>query len=101
MGSRSPNRKGVRVVLIETQYVKTDMTTFKSVVQSLTGKDSTTILSSESTTTTTNNKKRKRPTTTSSSLGDDPSMKNRMRYNVVGDATIDGRLTMLALARSV
>ncbi|PON49165.1 VQ motif containing protein [Trema orientale] len=35
----SPNRGAVKVVLIETQYVKTDMTSFKSVVQRLTGKD--------------------------------------------------------------
>lgn len=35
----SPNREAVKVVLIETQYVKTDTTSFKSVVQSLTGKD--------------------------------------------------------------
>ena len=35
----SPNREAVKVVVIETQYVKTDTTSFKSVVQSLTGKD--------------------------------------------------------------
>ncbi|PON72635.1 VQ motif containing protein [Parasponia andersonii] len=35
----SPNRGVVKVVLIETQYIETDKTSFKSVVQSLTGKD--------------------------------------------------------------
>ena len=34
------NRESVKVVLIDTRYVKTDATMFKSVVQSLTGKDS-------------------------------------------------------------
>ncbi|XP_062095937.1 uncharacterized protein LOC133801695 [Humulus lupulus] len=39
----SPNREAVKVVLIETKYVETDATTFKSIVQSLTGKDATVI----------------------------------------------------------
>ncbi|XP_023917435.1 VQ motif-containing protein 10 [Quercus suber] len=34
------SRDAVKVVLINTQYVETDTTSFKSVVQSLTGKDS-------------------------------------------------------------
>ncbi|KAK3027279.1 hypothetical protein RJ639_041100 [Escallonia herrerae] len=32
--------RGVKVVIINTQYVETDATSFKSVVQNLTGKDS-------------------------------------------------------------
>ncbi|EXC29346.1 hypothetical protein L484_021654 [Morus notabilis] len=36
----SPRRGPVKVVLIDTRYVKADPTSFKSVVQSLTGKDS-------------------------------------------------------------
>ncbi|KAJ1434253.1 hypothetical protein SESBI_05600 [Sesbania bispinosa] len=34
------NRGPVKVVIINTQYVETDATSFKSVVQKLTGKDS-------------------------------------------------------------
>lgn len=34
------NRQAVKVVLIDTRYVETDPMSFKSVVQSLTGKDS-------------------------------------------------------------
>ncbi|KAI3465972.1 hypothetical protein Pfo_022635 [Paulownia fortunei] len=34
------NRDAVKVVIINTQYVETDAVSFKSVVQSLTGKDS-------------------------------------------------------------
>lgn len=33
-------RRGVKVVIINTQFVETDARSFKSVVQSLTGKDS-------------------------------------------------------------
>lgn len=39
-GSGSRKGKSVKVVLIETQYVETDAMSFKSVVQTLTGKDS-------------------------------------------------------------
>ncbi|KAL2472749.1 VQ motif-containing protein motif-containing protein 1-like [Forsythia ovata] len=35
------NREAVKVVIINTQYVETDAMSFKSVVQRLTGKDST------------------------------------------------------------
>ncbi|KAK9677403.1 hypothetical protein RND81_11G141000 [Saponaria officinalis] len=35
------NNRGMKVVHIKTQYVTTDATSFKSVVQNLTGKDST------------------------------------------------------------
>ncbi|KAL4598591.1 hypothetical protein ACB092_11G069700 [Castanea dentata] len=35
------NREPVKVVIINTRYVETDAMTFKSVVQNLTGKDST------------------------------------------------------------
>ncbi|XP_031285697.1 VQ motif-containing protein 1-like [Pistacia vera] len=38
--SSGGERKPVKIVLINTQYVETDETSFKSVVQSLTGKDS-------------------------------------------------------------
>ncbi|CAA2964493.1 Hypothetical predicted protein, partial [Olea europaea subsp. europaea] len=41
------NREAVKVVIINTQYVETDAMSFKSVVQSLTGKDST-MLSTQS-----------------------------------------------------
>ncbi|KAL8506211.1 hypothetical protein ACS0TY_017174 [Phlomoides rotata] len=40
MGGGSRKGNSVKVVLIETQYVETDAGSFKSVVQSLTGKDS-------------------------------------------------------------
>ncbi|KAF3449938.1 hypothetical protein FNV43_RR06017 [Rhamnella rubrinervis] len=40
MAASSSNAEAVKVVLIDTQYVQTDATSFKSVVQSLTGKDS-------------------------------------------------------------
>ncbi|CAL0326460.1 unnamed protein product [Lupinus luteus] len=41
MSGRGCNsRKPVKVVIINTQYVETDATSFKSVVQKLTGKDS-------------------------------------------------------------
>ncbi|OAY25144.1 VQ motif-containing protein 1 [Manihot esculenta] len=36
----SSSRKAIKVVIIDTQYVVTDPLAFKSVVQSLTGKDS-------------------------------------------------------------
>ncbi|KAH7545156.1 VQ motif-containing protein 10 [Ziziphus jujuba] len=36
----SSNPEAVKVVLIDTQYIQTDPMSFKSVVQSLTGKDS-------------------------------------------------------------
>lgn len=35
------SRKAMKVVIINTHYVETDATSFKSVVQKLTGKDST------------------------------------------------------------
>ncbi|KAL6975538.1 hypothetical protein U1Q18_024334 [Sarracenia purpurea var. burkii] len=38
--SRSVNAEPVKIVFINTQYVETDATSFKSVVQRLTGKDS-------------------------------------------------------------
>lgn len=38
--SSGGGREPVKIVLINTQYVETDETSFKSVVQSLTGKDS-------------------------------------------------------------
>lgn len=38
--SGSSKREAVKVVFIDTQYVQTDQTSFKSVVQQLTGKDS-------------------------------------------------------------
>lgn len=41
------NREAVKVVIINTQYVATDAMSFKSVFQSLTGKDST-MLSTQS-----------------------------------------------------
>lgn len=40
MSSGGCNREPVKVVIINTQYVETDATSFKSVVQKLTGKDS-------------------------------------------------------------
>ncbi|KAK7272649.1 hypothetical protein RJT34_29383 [Clitoria ternatea] len=40
MSSGGSNRGAVKVVIINTQYVETDATSFKSVVQKLTGKDS-------------------------------------------------------------
>lgn len=40
MAANSTNPEAVKLVLIDTQYVQTDPTSFKSVVQSLTGKDS-------------------------------------------------------------
>ncbi|OIW19996.1 hypothetical protein TanjilG_31893 [Lupinus angustifolius] len=41
MSGRGCNsRKPVKIVIINTQYVETDATSFKSVVQKLTGKDS-------------------------------------------------------------
>ncbi|KAL8506212.1 hypothetical protein ACS0TY_017175 [Phlomoides rotata] len=40
MGGGSRNGNPVKVVIIDTQYVKTDAMSFKSVVQSLTGKHS-------------------------------------------------------------
>ncbi|KAL2331178.1 hypothetical protein Fmac_018759 [Flemingia macrophylla] len=40
MSSGGCNRGPVKVVIINTQYVETDATSFKSVVQKLTGKDS-------------------------------------------------------------
>lgn len=41
-GTRSSSsRNSVKVVIINTEYVETDARSFKSVVQSLTGKDST------------------------------------------------------------
>ncbi|KAE9585094.1 hypothetical protein Lal_00018284 [Lupinus albus] len=39
-GGCNNSRKPVKVVIINTQYVETDATSFKSVVQKLTGKDS-------------------------------------------------------------
>uniref|UniRef100_A0A803LFY0 VQ domain-containing protein n=1 Tax=Chenopodium quinoa TaxID=63459 RepID=A0A803LFY0_CHEQI len=41
MSSRSKLRQPMKVVHIKTQYVETDACSFKSVVQDLTGKDST------------------------------------------------------------
>ncbi|XP_021776253.1 VQ motif-containing protein 10-like [Chenopodium quinoa] len=41
MSSRSKLRQPLKVVHIKTQYVETDACSFKSVVQDLTGKDST------------------------------------------------------------
>lgn len=41
MSGSGINREPVKVVIINTQYVETDAMSFKSVVQSLTGKDST------------------------------------------------------------
>lgn len=40
MAAGSTNPEAVKVVLIDTRYIKTDPTSFKSVVQKLTGKDS-------------------------------------------------------------
>ncbi|KAK7244000.1 hypothetical protein RIF29_38815 [Crotalaria pallida] len=40
VGGCSRTREPVKVVIINTQYVETDATSFKSVVQKLTGKDS-------------------------------------------------------------
>ena len=40
MACASSTREAVKVVVINTRYVETDPTSFKSVVQSLTGKDS-------------------------------------------------------------
>ncbi|XP_061354841.1 VQ motif-containing protein 1-like [Gastrolobium bilobum] len=40
MSSVGCNRGPVKIVIINTQYVETDATSFKSVVQKLTGKDS-------------------------------------------------------------
>ncbi|KAJ9135862.1 hypothetical protein P3X46_032990 [Hevea brasiliensis] len=48
MASASCSREEVKVVIIDTQYVVTDPLTFKSVVQSLTGKDSCVSLIEES-----------------------------------------------------
>ncbi|CAJ1957884.1 unnamed protein product [Sphenostylis stenocarpa] len=42
MASGGCSKGPVRVVIINTQYVETDATSFKSVVQKLTGKDSDT-----------------------------------------------------------
>jgi len=42
MASGGCSRGPVKVVIINTQYVETDATSFKSVVQKLTGKDSDT-----------------------------------------------------------
>ncbi|MED6148575.1 hypothetical protein PIB30_054381 [Stylosanthes scabra] len=39
-GGGSNKKRPVKVVIINTQYVETDATSFKSVVQKLTGKDS-------------------------------------------------------------
>ncbi|XP_047963548.1 VQ motif-containing protein 1-like [Salvia hispanica] len=39
MAMRGGERSGVRVVIINTEYVETDAVSFKSVVQRLTGKD--------------------------------------------------------------
>lgn len=39
-GGGYSSRKPVRIVIISTQYVETDATSFKSVVQKLTGRDS-------------------------------------------------------------
>lgn len=44
------NRKTVKVVLINTEYVETDAMNFKSVVQKLTGKDSVVAAQSSSAT---------------------------------------------------
>jgi hypothetical protein len=41
MPSMGSTRKPMKVVIINTHYVETDATSFKSVVQKLTGKDST------------------------------------------------------------
>ncbi|KAI3457557.1 hypothetical protein Pfo_014220 [Paulownia fortunei] len=41
------NRGPVKVVIINTQYVETDAVSFKSVVQRLTGKDSTVVAAAE------------------------------------------------------
>ncbi|XP_038976710.1 VQ motif-containing protein 10-like [Phoenix dactylifera] len=41
MSRKGVEAAGVRVTVIETKFVKTDAAHFKSVVQSLTGKDST------------------------------------------------------------
>lgn len=43
MATRGGNNGGVRVVLINTEYVETDAVSFKSVVQRLTGKDAATV----------------------------------------------------------
>ncbi|KEH38408.1 hypothetical protein MtrunA17_Chr2g0312981 [Medicago truncatula] len=40
MSSGGCSRNPVKIVIINTQYVETDATSFKSVVQKLTGKDS-------------------------------------------------------------
>ncbi|XP_057812294.1 VQ motif-containing protein 10-like [Salvia miltiorrhiza] len=41
MAMRGDDKGGVRVVIINTEYVETDAVSFKSVVQKLTGKDAT------------------------------------------------------------
>ncbi|KAG6397878.1 hypothetical protein SASPL_139328 [Salvia splendens] len=41
MAMRGGERSGVKVVIINTEYVETDAVSFKSVVQRLTGKDAT------------------------------------------------------------
>ncbi|KAF7846874.1 hypothetical protein BT93_D0738 [Corymbia citriodora subsp. variegata] len=48
MSGRGGNAKPVKVVIINTQYVETDAASFKSVVQKLTGKDSTVAVSPKS-----------------------------------------------------
>ncbi|KAK3424626.1 hypothetical protein EUGRSUZ_F01408 [Eucalyptus grandis] len=48
MSGRGGNANPVKVVIIETQYVETDVASFKSVVQKLTGKDSTVAVSPNS-----------------------------------------------------
>ncbi|XP_010060795.2 VQ motif-containing protein 10 [Eucalyptus grandis] len=48
MSGRGENAKPVKVVIINTEYVQTDAASFKSVVQKLTGKDSTVALSPKS-----------------------------------------------------
>ena len=42
MGSGNNKREGVKIVQIETRYVETDAMNFRDVVQSLTGKNSST-----------------------------------------------------------
>ncbi|KAI6687093.1 hypothetical protein NL676_023921 [Syzygium grande] len=48
MLGRGGNANPVKVVIINTQYIETDAASFKSVVQKLTGKDSTVAISPKS-----------------------------------------------------
>ncbi|XP_073158467.1 VQ motif-containing protein 1 [Henckelia pumila] len=46
MAAAGGYRDGVKVIIINTQYVETDATSFKSVVQRLTGKESSSAVAS-------------------------------------------------------